>query len=840
MSHVVIVESPAKAKTINKYLGKDYTVLASYGHVRDLPSKDGSVLPDQDFEMFYEVDDGSKRQITAIVSAVKGADSILLATDPDREGEAISWHVLEVLKQKKAIGKNTVVRRITFNEITKKAILDAVAHPRDIDMDLVNAQQARRALDYLTGFTLSPVLWRKLPGSRSAGRVQSVALRAICEREEEIEAFVTREYWDITVQLQANAAAASLPFSARLTHWDGEKLEKFSLTNEQQATAISRVLEGADYRIRDIEQKQMSRNPAAPFTTSTLQQEASRKLGFGASRTMQVAQKLYEGVELGGETVGLITYMRTDGVTLGMDAINDIRREIGSNFGQDYVPSSPRMYKTKAKNAQEAHEAIRPTDITRTPAQLRKVLSDEQFKLYELIWKRTVASQMASAILDQTAFVIDAAGSKAQLRATGTVTRFPGFLAVYQEGQDDNEDEESRQLPALEQGTNLKDLEVKPEQHFTEPPPRYSEASLVKRLEELGIGRPSTYAAILSVLQDRQYVTLDKKRFIPEARGRIVNAFLVSFFRRYVEYDFTAQLEDRLDQISAGELEWKAVLTDWWKEFSQSVAEAKELRTTQVLDEMDQLLGAYIFGSAKDENHDPRQCPSCSAGKLSLKLGKFGAFVGCSNYPDCNYTRQLSSDAGANAEAADEAASSAGDGPRELGADPATGMTIWLKKGPYGWYVQLGEGTGKKENAPKRASLTKGLSPDAVTLQVAIDLLALPRDVGTHPETGEMIVAGIGRYGPYLLHAKKYTNLPAGEDPLTSGSTARWISLQQPQPKVVAAALGQSAYLVPTQKVAMLACIKAATVRMCSMAPCVQTCRRMRIWRPLRWKKPCH
>ena len=773
MNHVVIVESPSKAKTINKYLGNDYTVLASYGHVRDLPSKDGSVLPEQDFAMFYQVDEDSKRQISAIVSAVKNADSVLLATDPDREGEAISWHVLEVLKEKKAIPKSAAVRRITFNEITKKAVQYAVDHPRDIDMDLVNAQQARRALDYLTGFTLSPVLWRKLPGSRSAGRVQSVALRAICEREEEIEAFVSREYWDISVQLQASKDKTH-PFMARLSHWDGEKLEKFSLTNEEKSLKIAKALEGADYKIREVEQKQSSRNPAAPFTTSTLQQEASRKLGFGASRTMQVAQKLYEGVDIGGETVGLITYMRTDGVSLSADAISDIRTQIGKGFGQEFVPASPRMYKVKQKNAQEAHEAIRPTDITRTPDQVKNMLSIEQFKLYELIWKRTIASQMASAQLDLTAFVIESSAHKGLLRATGTVIRFAGFLAVYQEGQDDSEDEESRQLPALTKGAELDALEVKPEQHFTEPPPRYSEASLVKRLEELGIGRPSTYAAILGVLQDRNYVILDKKRFIPEARGRIVNAFLVSFFKRYVEYDFTARLEDRLDQISAGELEWKAVLAEWWQDFSQAVGEAKELRTTQVLDEMDQLLGAYIFGMPKEGAdgvmHDPRTCPNCKEGRLSLKLGKFGAFVGCSNYPECNYTRQLSNDAGANANAADEAASPGGDGPRELGKDPKTGLTIWLKKGPYGWYVQLGEAAPKPEKgaekppAPKRASLAKGQSPEAVTLEVALHLLALPRDVGLHPETKEMIVAGIGRFGPYLLHNKKYTNLRGDAD----------------------------------------------------------------------------
>jgi DNA topoisomerase-1 len=757
--NVVVVESPAKAKTINKYLGKDYHVLASFGHVRDLPSKDGSVRPDEDFAMTYEVDDDSRKQISAIAKAVKGSDKLILATDPDREGEAISWHVLEALKEGKSLSKSTHVERVVFNEITKTAILEAMKHPRAIDMDLVNAQQARRALDYLVGFTLSPVLWRKLPGSKSAGRVQSVALRLICDRDEEIEKFISQEYWDIRVQLANSGGTA---FKAKLSHWKGKKLEKFDIPNEAEAKTITSALETKQYAVTSVDPKQARRHPYPPFTTSTLQQDASRKLGFGAKRTMQIAQKLYEGMDIGGETVGLITYMRTDGVTVSQEAIDAARGLIAKNYGDKYMPASPRTYKVKQKNAQEAHEAIRPTDVTRTPDKLENVLERDMFRLYELIWKRMMASQMESAIFDQMAVDIESTDKQAMLHATGSVMRFDGFLKLYQEAKDDDkEDEESRALPPLEPNEKLALNEVKPEQHFTEPPPRFTEASLVKKLEELGIGRPSTYASIISVLQERSYVRLDSKRFIAEARGRIVNAFLVSFFRRYVEYDFTAQLEERLDDVSAGTLDWKQVLREWWEQFVVTVNETKQLSNPQVLEAVDALLEPYIYRNFA-KGSDPRACPACSNGRLGLKTGKFGAFLGCSNYPDCNYTKEL---AGAN-DNGDAGTDSGmmGNEPKLLGADPASGMDVLMKKGPYGVYVQLGN-----EKKPKRASVPKHIAPDQVTLEVALSLLALPREVGTHPETGKMITASIGRFGPYLLHDGKYTSIKGDDDVLTIG-----------------------------------------------------------------------
>jgi DNA topoisomerase-1 len=751
MKNLVIVESPAKAKTINKYLGKDFEVLASFGHVRDLPSKDGSVRPDEDFAMTYEVDSDSTKHVQALAKAAKGKEIIYLATDPDREGEAISWHVLEALKERKALAKGTEVKRIAFNAITKSAVTDAIKHPRDIDMDLVNAQQARRALDYLVGFTLSPVLWRKLPGSKSAGRVQSVALRIICDREDEIEKFITEEYWDIAVQLAKSDKKTSV--ETRLTHWQGEKLQKFSITNEAQAKKIADALEKARFNVAEIEQKEVRRHPAPPFITSTLQQEASRKLGFSAKQTMGVAQKLYEA--------GLITYMRTDGITVSPEAVEEARRWIGGAHGKQYVPASPRMYKSKVKNAQEAHEAIRPTEVHKTPQAAG--LSGEQFKLYELIWKRMVASQMESAVLDQVSVDFTSAAPQATLRATGTTIKFDGFMALYLEDKDDEEeDESSRILPPLNKGEVLDATKILPAQHFTQPPPRYSEASLVKKLEELGIGRPSTYAAILGVLIDRGYVLLDKKRFIPEARGRIVNAFLVSFFERYVQYDFTAQIEEKLDAVSAGEVDWKAMLREWWDLFNQTIQQAKEQPNQTVLQAVDALLESYLYGK-QAEGADPRHCPKCAAGRLSLKTGKFGAFLGCSNYPECNYTKPIAADGGAeegNQEALVE-------GPKNIGTDPETKLSIWLKKGPYGFYVQLGE--DEKGTKPKRASLPKGATADSITLERALELLALPRDVGKHPESGKMIVAGLGRFGPYLLHDGKYTSIPAGDDVYTIG-----------------------------------------------------------------------
>ena len=761
---VVVVESPAKAKTINKYLGSDYKVLASYGHIRDLPSKDGSVDPNDDFAMIWEAQPRAEKQIKEIANAVKGAESLFLATDPDREGEAISWHVQNVLSDRKAL-KGVDVKRVVFHEITKRAVLDAIDNPRELDQDLVDAYLARRALDYLVGFTLSPVLWRKLPGSRSAGRVQSVALRLICEREAEIEAFRSEEYWTIDAAFRTKERKN---FTARLTHLDGEKLQKFSINTEEAAKAAVERVNGGTYAVRSLEKKQTKRNPFPPFTTSTLQQEASRKLGFGASRTMQLAQKLYEGIDLGGETVGLITYMRTDGVQLSQDAVFAIRDDIGKNFGDRYLPNSPRMYKNKSKNAQEAHEAIRPTDVRRHPREMAARLDKDMARLYELIWKRTVACQMASAELDQTTVTIQAADSRAEFRATGSIITFDGFLKLYQETRDEpkpggEEDEDGRLLPAVKEGEALAHDEPKPEQHFTQPPPRYSEASLVKGLEELGIGRPSTYASILQVLQDRNYVILDKRRFVPEDRGRLVTTFLSNFFTRYVQYNFTAELEDALDNIAEGTIAWKKVLTDFWKAFHEAVDKTKDLKISDVLTALDEELGPHFF--PVDEKGDTvRACPTCSDGRLGLKLGKFGAFIGCSNYPECKFTRQMTQ-AGDGSE---DGTADLANGPKILGKDPATDLDVSIRKGPYGTYVQLGEKTDEVPK-PKRASLTKGMVPSEVTLETALGLLALPREVGPDPESGEVILAGIGRYGPYLKIGSTYVSIPAGDDVLTIG-----------------------------------------------------------------------
>src|SRR6201996_2622965 len=637
--HVVVVESPAKAKTINKYLGSDYKVLASYGHVRDLPSKDGSVQPDQDFAMTWDVDPKSAKRLSDIADALKGADTLILATDPDREGEAISWHVLEVLNRKKAV-KGAKVQRVVFNAITKSAVTEAMKHPRDIDMELVDAYLARRALDYLVGFTLSPVLWRKLPGSRSAGRVQSVALRLVVDREIEIENFKTQEYWTV----EADVSAGGDPFLARLTKHEGKRLTKFDLGNETSAFAARDAVKAADFTIAAVEKKPARRSPPPPFTTSTLQQEAARKLGFNAQRTMMAAQKLYEGIDIGGETVGLITYMRTDGVQSAPEAIDEARNVIAGRYGKEYVPESARIYKTKAKNAQEAHEAIRPTSLARNPGSLR--LEPDLGRLYELIWKRMIASQMEAARIERTPVELDSADGKTGLRAPGQVVLFDGYLAVYEEGRDDkpagsgDEDDDSGRLPIIREGADAKVLEARAEQHFTEPPPRYSEASLVKKLEELGIGRPSTYASILTTLRDRDYVRMDKNRFVPEDKGRLVTAFLEEFFRRYVEYDFTAALEEKLDLVSAGDLDWKTLLRDFWKDFHAQVGEIGGLRTTQVLDALNESLGPHIFPD-KGDGADPRVCTTCGTGKLSPKIGRYGAFIGCSNYPECRYTRQL-------------------------------------------------------------------------------------------------------------------------------------------------------------------------------------------------------
>jgi DNA topoisomerase-1 len=753
---VVVVESPAKAKTINSYLGKDFTVLASFGHVRDLPSKDGSVEPENDFAMHYEIDAGSKKQIKAIADAVKGAERLYLATDPDREGEAISWHVLEALKEGKSYPKDIDVKRIVFTEITKRAVTHAVETPRDIDMDLVNAQQARRALDYLVGFSLSPVLWRKLPGSRSAGRVQSVALRLLCEREAEIEVFKPQEYWDVSAML---AGGAGQPFRARLIELHGDKLEKLSLKNEDAAIAAQRAVEATSLKVLSITPKTQKRQPFAPFSTSTLQMEASRKLGFGAKRTMQVAQKLYEA--------GHITYMRTDGITVSQDAIQQARELIGSEYGEHYLPKSPRMYKTKSKNAQEAHEAIRPTDLSKRPERMG-ALEDDQKKLYSLIWKRMMASQMEAATYDRVAVDIADEKRTVLLRANGSVLKFDGFLCLYQEtieedqktdSEKDDDDANSQRLPAMKEGEPLATKQVEPAQHFTQPPPRYSEASLVKRLEELGIGRPSTFASIISVLLDRGYATLEKKRFVASSLGRIVTAFLMTYFTRYVEYDFTADMEERLDAIADGEKEWKQELREFWEAFSKRIEESKELTITDVLNAIDAIMEPYTFGTG-DGAEKARICPKCDGGRLSLKTGKFGAFLGCSNYPECNFTRQL----GAAITENGDAAAQESDYPRILGTHPDTKEDVSIRKGPYGIYVQLGE-----EKKPKRTGLPKGMEPESVDLEKAVALLSLPRDIGKHPETGSLIQAGIGRYGPYILHEKKYTSLPAGEDVLSVG-----------------------------------------------------------------------
>lgn len=753
---VVVVESPAKAKTINKYLGSNFTVLASFGHVRDLPSKDGSVLPDQDFEMIYEADPKSSKHLKAIADAVKGADRLILATDPDREGEAISWHVLEALKKRRAIKKSVEVQRVVFNEITKSAIIDAMGKPRDIDMDLVNAQQARRALDYLVGFNLSPVLWRKLPGARSAGRVQSVALRLIVERELEIESFKPVEYWSIPALFLTDDKEE---VAARLTQVDGKKLDRHDIKDTVQATELARRANNSQFHVADIETRQVSRRPQPPFITSTLQMEAARKLGFGAKRTMQVAQKLYEGVDIGIGSVGLITYMRTDGVQLAAEAVAAIRETVGKAFGERFLPKQARHWASKAKNAQEAHEAIRPTDVRRTPDALRQYLTDEQFKLYDLIWKRTMSSQMADAKLLRTSVDIASGGKDLVFRATGTIVEFPGFMKLYEEGQDDRKkDDDDNRLPHLSRGQALEAAKIEAKQHFTEPPPRFSEASLVKKLEELGIGRPSTYASIISVLQDREYVTLDKKRFMPESKGRIVTAFLINFFDRYVEYSFTADLEEELDDITAAKVEWKDVLRQFWKDFIAAIEDTKELRVTAVLDALNEFLAPSLF-PPKEDGTDPRLCPNCGEGQLSLRLGKFGSFLGCSNYPDCKFTKQLG---GKDDDPAQQAMEE-----QSFGMDPLSGLEILMKKGPYGPYLQLGIPEGKEK--PKRVSLPKGLEPAAMNRELALKLVSLPREVGPHPESGAMITAGLGRYGPFVECERKYGKLSSWEEALDVG-----------------------------------------------------------------------
>jgi DNA topoisomerase-1 len=751
--NIVIVESPAKAKTINKYLGPGYEVMASFGHIRDLPAKNGSVDPDHNFKMIWENDPKAAGRLNDIAKAVKSADKLILATDPDREGEAISWHVLEVLKEKKAL-KNQDIERVVFNAITKQAVTDAMKNPRKIDGALVDAYMARRALDYLVGFTLSPVLWRKLPGARSAGRVQSVALRLVCDREMEIEKFVAREYWSLVATL---ATPRGETFEARLVGADGRKIQRLDIGTGAEAEAFKTALDNGSYTVTTVEAKPARRNPYPPFTTSTLQQEASRKMGFAPSHTMRIAQRLYEGVDIGGETTGLITYMRTDGVQIAEEAIVQARQVIEGDFGKNYVPDQPRRYQTKAKNAQEAHEAIRPTDLRRHPRDVKSILDHDQYRLYELIWLRTLASQMESAELERTTVDIAAraAARVLELRATGTVVKFDGFLKLYNEDRDDAEDDdESRRLPAMNAGEKLEKRDLAVTQHFTEPPPRFSEASLVKRMEELSIGRPSTYASILQVLKDRGYVRLDKKRLHAEDKGRVVVAFLENFFARYVEYDFTADLEEQLDRISNNEIPWQQVLQDFWRDFIGAVDQIKDLRVTEVLDALDAMLGPHIFPPRADGT-DPRVCPTCGTGRLNLKVGKFGAFVGCTNYPECRYTRPLAADSDGES------------GTRVLGLDPESELEVSVRSGRFGPYIQRGE--AKDGEKPKRAGIPKGTSPSDVDLEMALKLLSLPRTVGLHPEDGEPIKAGIGRFGPYVQHGKTYASLEAGDEVLNIG-----------------------------------------------------------------------
>ncbi len=761
MTEIVVVESPSKAKTINKYLGDKFTVLASYGHVRDLPPKDGSVRPDDDFSMSWEADERGQKQMTAIAKAVKGAKTLYLATDPDREGEAISWHVRAMLEDKHAL-KGVNVLRVTFNEITKSAVKAAMAAPRALDQPLIEAYLARRALDYLVGFTLSPVLWRKLPGSKSAGRVQSVALRLICEREAEIEIFKPREYWTVEAGFLTPTGA---PFTARLTHFQGKKLDQFDLNDEAKAKAAKAAVQAGAFTVSSVEKKRTKRNPPPPFITSTLQQEASRKLGFSSQQTMRTAQQLYEGIEIGGETVGLITYMRTDGVQLSKEAVTAMRAQIKQDFGADYLPAAPREYLSKSKNAQEAHEAIRPTDISLHPSRVAKMLSNEQARLYELIYKRALACQMQAAELDQTS--VDITDGNGQiLRANGTVLAFDGFLKLYREDLDDpaqDAEDDAKILPPIAKADPLKTGEVDATQHFTQPPPRYSEASLVKKMEELGIGRPSTYASILTVLRDRNYVRLEARRFIPEDRGRLVTAFLMSFFSRYVDTGFTANLEEQLDQIAEGHAQWRQVLRDFWTDFSAAIAETKDLKISDVIDALDADLGPHFF-PAREDGTDPRSCPACGNGRIGLRLGKYGSFIGCSNYPACQYTRKLAIDGGENAD------DTLKDGMRVLGHNPQTGEEITLKRGPYGLYVQQGEpDPADKKSKPKRSSLTRGMDPEALTLEDALGLLSLPRLIGIHPDAKEPIEAAVGRFGPYVKMGAIYASLDKDDDVLHIG-----------------------------------------------------------------------
>ena len=738
---VVVVESPAKAKTINKYLGSDYTVLASYGHIRDLPAKDGSVDPDKEFDMKWEIGTDSKKHVKAIADALKEDNELILATDPDREGEAISWHLEETLRSKRVIKDDTPVSRVVFNAITKSAVSEAMANPREIDAPLVHAYLARRALDYLVGFNLSPVLWRKLPGAKSAGRVQSVCLRLIVEREIEVEAFKPKEYWSVKASLKTPRGQI---FEGKLINFAGTKLDKYDLKSSSEAELAAQAISTRELVVSSVESKPTSRNPFAPFMTSTLQQEAGRKYGMGARQTMQAAQRLYEA--------GHITYMRTDGIDMAPEAVTSTREAIKERYGEKFLPSSPRFYKNKAKNAQEAHECIRPTSISKDSKQLK--LSDpDQFKLYDLIWKRTISCQMESAKLERTSVDLQSPDKEVTLRANGQVVLFEGFLKVYEESRDDAEQSDSEnRLPQMSQGENIEKLSIDPEQHFTQPPPRYTEASLVKRMEELGIGRPSTYANIVTTIQDREYVRKEKNRLFPEDKGRIVTIFLLNFFKRYVEFDFTAGLENQLDAVSAGKGNYKELLGQFWDHFSEAISETSELRITEVLDVLDDALAPQLYPK-KEDGSDPRKCPKCGNGQLHLKSSRTGGFVGCGNYPECKFTRPISGEPDETAE-------------RLLGDND--GDQIFLKTGRYGPYVQRGE-SSEDNKKPPRASLPKGWSASDIELEKALKLLSLPREIGAHPEDGQIIEAGIGRYGPFVRHGRTYANLKDPEDVFNIG-----------------------------------------------------------------------